>query len=153
MSTLIVLVRADAVLDAPVIPGSWERQVESNRWSTCYPLGKDHADVFFHARLMLRQAGNPQRAVFVCTGPAAVLQRLADAIASDGLAWTRTWASAAALRADGGAIAQAVKAAWVDDRQRPNTGTLEAPVLVAPIGQLVALRARMAGYDGEDGES
>lgn len=153
MSTLIALVRADAVLDAPIVPAQWEAQVESNGWTTCYPLGKGRADVFFHARLILRQAGNPQRALFVCTGPAAVLQRLADAIASDALPWTRTWASAAALRADGGAIAQAAKAAWPDDRQRPNTGTLEAPVLGAPIGPIVALRARMAGYDAEDAES
>lgn len=100
MSSLIALIRADAVLDAPAVPQSWQRQVESNGWTSVYPLGKADGR-FFSARLILRQAANPTRALFVCTGPAAMLDRLATAIAADALPWTKTWATLAALRTDG----------------------------------------------------
>lgn len=149
MSTLIALIRAEAGRDVPVVPGSWELLAESNRWASIYPLGRDQGAVMFCARLMFRQAAQPTRALFVCTGPAAVLSRLADAIAADGLPWTQTWASLAALRADAGVIATAVKAAWPDERPRTNAGTLAAPVM----GSVVTLPARMAGALSEDAES
>lgn len=152
MSTLIALIRAELGRDVPVVPGSWELVPEDNRWSSIYPLGKDQPAVVLHARLMLRQAGQPQRALFVCTGPAQVLSRLSTAIAADGLPWTQTWASLAALRADAGLVASAVKSAWPDDRPRANTGTLASPVLV-PVGNVLALPARMAGALDEDGET
>ena len=138
MSALIAYVRADAVLDVPVVPVSWELVQADNRWCAVYPLGRP--GVFFHARLIARASGQPTRAVFVCTGASAVLSRLATQITADGLPWTQTWASLPALRADAGATATAIKAAWPDERPG-GTGTL------------VALWARMAGALSEDAET
>ena len=99
MSTLIAFIRADLTLDdTPVLPASWQRTIESDRWTSIYPLGKADGR-YFHARLIARAAGNPGRALFVCTGPAPMLTRLAAAIANDALPWTRTWATLAELRA------------------------------------------------------
>lgn len=141
MSALLAFIRADAVLDVPVTPGSWDVVPADNRWCAAYPLGRvARPDVFFHARLIARASGNPGRALFVCTGPAAVLSRLATQIAADGLPWTQTWASLPALRADAGTTATAIKAAWPDERPG-GTGTL------------VALWARMAGFNAKDAET
>lgn len=156
MSTLVALIRAEPSRPAPVVPQSWAVQVEDNGWTTLYP--RSRGGVFVHARLIFRQQAQPTRAVFVVTGAAAVLQRLADAIAADGLAWTQTWSTLGALRVDAGAVATAVRAAWPDDRPRPIvSGTpgdpLNPPVFGAPVGARVALRARMAGYGSEDAET
>jgi|SRR6478609_5882287 len=155
MSALLCYVRAQpAPTDAPLVPLAWDVVPESNRWATLYPLGRDaRPDVFFHARLIARASGNPQRAAFVCTGPAGVLARLATQIAADSLPWTQTWATLAALRADGGATATAIKAQWPDERPHVWSGPPAAPVDGGPIGTLVALYARMAGFDSEDAES
>lgn len=140
MATLIALIRAEAApLDAPVVPGSWDRIVEAHRWCSLYPLGREDSR-HIHMRLVLRDSGTPTRALFVCTGPSAMLARLADRIAADGLPWTRTWSTLAALRADASAAAVAIRAAWPDERPQ-GTGTL------------VAHWARMAGALAEDGES
>lgn len=139
MATLIAFVRADAVIDVPVVPGAWEITQHDNRWSTVYPLGREDGRSF-NVRLIARDGSQPQRACFVCTGPAGVLQRLADRIAADGLAWTRTWPTLAVLRADGTAAAIAVRGKWPDER--PDAGST-----------LVALWARMAGALGEDAET
>jgi hypothetical protein len=151
MSALIALIRADDVLDMPVVPGSWDAEVESNRWATVWPLGR--GGVFFHARLILRQSGNPTRAVFVCTGAAATLSRLATQIAADALPWTQTWASLSALRADAGAVATSIKTAWPDERPHAYTGGPGAYVDGGSVGTLVALYGRMAGFGGEDAET
>jgi len=81
-----------------------------------------------------------------------MLTRLANQIAADGLSFTQTWATLGALRADNGTLATQVKAAWPDERPRTNSGTLESPVLT-PVGTLVALYARVAGANAEDGET
>lgn len=151
MSALVAFIRADAVLDVPVVPGSWDVSPESNRWASIYPGGR--GGVFFHARLIARASGNPGRAVFVCTGSPGVLAVLAARIAADGLPWTQTWATLAALRADAGATASAIKAAWPDERPHTWSGPPGAPVDGGPIGTLVALWARMAGFDTEDAET
>lgn len=143
MSAILAYIRADAVQDAPLVPASWDRQPCSNRWCVIYPNGR--GGVFFHARLIARASGNPGRALFVCTGAAGVLTALANQIAADGLPWTQAWASLAALRADGGALATAIKAAWPDERPRDGSGN--------PVGTLVALWARMAGALAEDAET
>jgi len=147
VSTLLAFVRANTavdpigglVADVPIVPGTWDVVVESNRWSSIYPLGRVGGPCFF-ARLIARQSGQPGRAMFVCIGPAVMLTRLANQIASDGLGFTQTWANLAALRADGGAVALGIKAAWPDERP-------------GGAGTLVALWARMAGLDSEDGET
>lgn len=139
MSSLIAFVRADAVLDVPVVPGTWDLVQESNRWSSIYPLGRADGRCFY-ARLIARQSGQPTHALFACVGPAAMLTRLANQIAADGLGFTQTWPTLAALRADGGAVALGIKAAWPDERP-------------GGVGTLVALWARMEGFDAEDGES
>lgn len=139
MSTLIAFIRADPALDVPVVPGTWDLVPESNRWATVYPLGRSDGR-FFCARLIARASGNPQRAVFVCVGSAGMLAALAARIAADGLPWTQTWATLGALRADGGATATAIKAQWIDERP-------------SGAGTLVALWARMAGDDADDGET
>lgn len=139
MATLVAFVRADAVIDVPLIPGAWELTRHDNRWCTVYPLGREDGRRF-HARLIARAAGNPQRALFVCTGAQAMLDALAARIAADALPWTQTWPTLAALRADAGATATAIRAAWPDER--PNAGST-----------LVALWARMAGALGEDAET
>jgi hypothetical protein len=72
-------------------------------------------------------------------------------IAADGIAFTMTWANLGALRADGGATATAIKAAWPDERPTTNTGTVGSPVWT-PSGTLVAHYARMAGATAEDAE-
>lgn len=151
MSTLLAFIRADAALDVPLVPGTWDVAAESNRWASVYPLGRIASPgVCFYARLIARASGNPTRALFVCTGAPGVLSRLATMIAADGLPWTQTWATLAALRADGGATATAVKAAWPDERRHAfdAQGTD-----LGPVGTLVALYGRMAGFDGEDAET
>lgn len=142
MAALIALIRAEpAPIDAPLIPTAWDHVEESDRWSTVYPLGRlARPGVFFHARLVLRDGTTPTRALFVCTGARVVLDHLAARIASDALAWTRTWLTLADLRADGGAVAVAIRNAWPDERPEG-------------AGALVAHWRRMAGFGGEDAET
>lgn len=138
MATLIALIRAEAApLDAPVVPGSWDRIIEASRWCSLYPLGREDGR-HLHARLVLRDSDTPTRGLFVCTGPRAMLDALADRIAADSLPWTRTWATLAALRADPSAAAVAIRAAWPDERPRG-------------VGTLVAHWTRMAGALEENG--
>jgi hypothetical protein len=151
MSALLAFIRADPTLDMPLVPGSWDVIVESNRWATIWPQGR--GGIFFHARLIARQSGTPTHALFVCTGAANVLTALANQIAADGLGFTQTWANLPALRADAGATATAAKAAWPDERPHTFSGTNTAPVDGGPIGVLVALYGRMAGFNAEDAET
>jgi hypothetical protein len=150
MPALIALIRAEPTpLDAPLIPGSWERSIAAdhlfpNRWSIIYPFGRADGR-FFHARLILRDSGNPQRAVFVCTGTRAILDRLAERIAADGLSWTRTWLTLQQLRDDAAPAAAAIRAAWPDERLRDSLGNT--------VGMLVAHWKRIAGAQGEDAET
>jgi hypothetical protein len=150
MSTLIVYTAADATLNIPVVPGGWDLTVEGNRWCTIYPLGI--GGVSFFARLIAR--GTPTtRAVFVCTGSSAVLNRLATYIAGAGLPWAGSWSTLTALRNDSGATAVAIRAAWVDERPHLFSGPIGATVDGGPVGTLVALYARMAGFGTDDGEA
>ena len=142
-SSLVALIRAEAApSSAPVVPGSWDVTHEDAGWSSVYPLGRADGRCF-HARLLGRTAA--LRGVFVVLGSPALLQALSDRIAADALPWTATWPGIAALRADSGASAVAVKAAWQDDRPRDEGDQ--------PIGTLVAMRAAMAGFTDDDGEA
>jgi hypothetical protein len=142
MAALIAYIRAETDIASPLIPASWDRTIEDARWVTLYPL----PEVMFHARLVMRHPSFPGRALFVCTSPSAViLQHLADRIAADGLSWTRTWATLAALRADASTLAMQIKDAWPDERPLDAEGQ--------PIGTLVAHLRRMAGLDGESAEA
>jgi hypothetical protein len=141
MATLLAYIRAHATDNAPLVPVQWDRLIEDDGWATIYPLGSEaRPDVFFHARLVLRHPSDPNRALFVCTSDrAAMLQHLADRIAEDDLAWTRTWARLPLLRADATALAVALRAAWPDERPRDEGGN--------PVGARVAHYARMTGFD------
>lgn len=146
MSALLAYIRAYDTEDRPLVPAEWGYTIETDRWTTIYPLGREaRPDIWLHARLMLRHPSFPARAVFVCTGPRVVLDRLAARIASDALVWTRTWLTLAALRADGTTIATQIKSAWPDERPRDASDQ--------PIGTLVAHVRRMAGFDAESGEA
>jgi hypothetical protein len=142
MAALIALIRAEvAPTDAPLIPAGWDRIIESDRWCTIYPLGRvARPDIFFHARLVLRDVTTPTRALFVCTGPRVVLDALAARIAADALPWTRTWLTLSALRADNTAAAIAIRNAWPDERP-------------GGVGTLVAHWRRMAGFYDEDADA
>lgn len=148
--TLLAYIRAHATLDQPLVPGSWAITQEASRWASVYPLGRPGP--VCHAKLIARTSGNPTRAMFVVTGAPAVLQYVADLIAADALPWTRTWASLAALRADVGAVAVGIRAAWPDERRRAWSGPPGALIDGGPLGTLVALHFRMAGFDDDDGE-
>jgi len=143
--TLIAYVRRTG--NTMLTPASWEAIAEDAGWSTVYPLGRDgaseiggqsraHRDVYFHARLMVAHPSLP-RGLYVCVGHPWVLSRLADAIAADGLAWTRTWSSLAALRSDVSALAAELRASWPAEHIE---------------GGGVRLRARMAGHLDDDAE-
>lgn len=149
--SLLAYIRAHATLDQPLVPASWDVTQEASRWSSVYPLGRTSTDVSFHARLMIRRTGfTPHRGLFACVGTPAVLQALADRIAADALAWTRTWATLAAFRADTVPAIVALRGEYPDERPRLWSG--DPPVDGGPIGTLVALHARMAGFDDDDGE-
>lgn len=145
MAALLAYIRAEPDLDLPLIPLSWSYTLEPDRWATIYPLGRDQPNVFFHARLVMRHPSFPQRAIFICTGPRVVLDRLAERIASDGLAFTRTWLTLQALRDDVTTIAQQIRAAWPDEREHDTSGI--------PIGPLVAHHRRMASFLSESAET
>lgn len=148
MSTLIAYIRAEPEpLDVPRVPALWSVIVEGGRWATVFPLGRpEQPDIWFHARLVFRKAAAPQRALFVCTGRAAVLNRLAARIAADGLAWTRTWSGLVAFRADAEASVVALRAEWPDERLLDEDGDL----IGLPLS--IVHRHRMAGFDAEDAE-
>jgi hypothetical protein len=141
MATLLAFIRAHATDSAPLIPAQWDRTIEDDRWATVYPLGRvARPDVFFHARLVLRDPNDATRALFICTSDRpAMLVHLADRIASDNLPWTRTWSSLAALRADATALAVRLRGAWPDERPRDENNN--------PVGALVRHLRRMAGFD------
>jgi hypothetical protein len=148
--TLIAYVRRDdtvADFHTLLVPGSWELLRESDKWATVWPLTRtgssviggqlrQHRDVFFHVCLMVAHDTLP-RALFVCVGHPFILQQLADMIAADGLAWTRTWSTLAAFRADNTALAVQVRAAWPADHLD---------------GGVHRIMARMAGFEDDDGE-
>lgn len=121
-----LVVRAVVVIDGykvPSVPGSWDVTPEADGWSTLYPLGRaTNPDVYVHAFL---GAETTSGAWFI-TGPRAVVDQIV-ALA------TRSWATLGELRADNGAVATAVKTAWI-----------------ARWGGAV-IPYRMAGYDEDDG--
>ena len=122
-----IVVRAIA-LDAegrkvPAVPASWSAQYEDNGWVT---LRRDaQPGAFMHAWLACEASGS---GAWVIVGPRAWVDAVA-ALAS------RAWATLADLRADGGAVAVAVKTAWL---ARHGAGT------VVPV--------RMAGFGDDDAE-
>lgn len=133
--TLIVYIRKQVNSDAPVVPASWTIIPESDNWFSIFPRGREEfPNVYFHMKHMVSHDTLP-RAAYVCVGTPVILQRLADMISSDGLAWTRTWNNLVELRADGTALALALKAAWRDQPE----GT---PILAS----------RMLGYVDDDAE-
>lgn len=144
--TLLAYVRRDDTIPADptvLVPASWALVRESSGWATVYPLGRtgssvvggqmrEHRDVFLHAWLGFAHA-SLARACFVVVGHPYALGYLADRVAADALAWTRTWASLAELRADVGTTATLIKSAW-------RAGAIELP-------------SRIAGFDDDDAEA
>jgi hypothetical protein len=100
-----------------------------------YPLGRENKDAFIHFRHMMSHDSLPL-AVYLCFAPQNVINVLAQKISEDGLSWTRTWNNLAELRADGTAVAIAIKQAWRDKSE-------DASLMCS---------GRMAGYDEDDGE-
>lgn len=149
MPALLAYIRAESTtIDAPFVPATWDKVYEDNRWSTLYPLGREsRPDVCFHARLMLRNPSLPQRAFFICIGTRSILDLLAARITVElaTFPWFRTWLTLPLFRADAATIASELRAAWPDERPRDASGT--------PIGVLVALHRRMAGFASEDAET
>ena len=140
--TLIVLVRRESTDSiAPLVPAAWDIIHEADGWFSVYPLGRQERDVFFHMRHMMSHP-TFARAVYVCVGHPHILSRLADRIAEDGLNWTRAWANLPELRADGTAVAVAVKQAW-RDRDLDRDGAGDNNVIIA---------GRMAGFEDDDAE-
>lgn len=120
-----VVVRPVVVVDGqktPAVPPTWRVVPECDGWTTLYP-NPERVDLFVHAWLACETTAG----AFVIFGPRA----LVDAIVA---AASRSWTSLAALRADNGAVATAVKTAWL-----------------ARWGGAV-LPFRVAGYDEDDGE-
>jgi hypothetical protein len=114
--------------------------VETNRWTTIWPLGRvANPGVFLHARLLFSHPSLP-RGLFVCCAAPAVLQRLTDRIAADALPWTLTWASLGALRTDVTPAVVSMRDQIIDERPAGDTGSR------------ARLFARVAGYEDDDGE-
>lgn len=122
----------------PKVPAGWDVLTESNGWCTIWPGGRTAQGQVIHARMMVQQGAN---GAFILFGPRTWLDQIQALV-------TNSWASIAALRADSGATATTIKAAWLDDRARDSQG-----VLLAPSDPIVALRARMAGFESDDGET
>ena len=123
-----IVVRA-LVVDAesrpsPAVPVGWDVIVEAGGWCTLYPLGREaRPDAWIHALLVARDGSN---GAWVILGPRAIVDRIVAVAA-------RSWTDLAALRADGGAVATRLKAAW-----EGGVGT--------------TVRARMASFLDDDGE-
>jgi len=73
----------------------------------------------------------------VLFGPRVALDKIAALV-------TNSWPSVAALRADTGAVAQQVKAVWIDERNEAQ---------ISNGNPVVAIRSRMAGFLDDDGEA
>lgn len=111
----------------PTVPAQWTAVYEDNGWCTVR-----HADGrWFHAWLACENGAN---AAFVVEGPRAIVDFIVGSS-------SRAWATLNDLRADGGAVALAVKAAWLarwEDLGEPG---------------VIRVRARIAGYLDDDGET
>lgn len=123
-----IVVRAIALDEVgqkiPALPAAYSASYEDNGWVT---LRRDDAPgLFAHAWLACEAGGN---GAWVIVGPRAWVDAIV-ALAS------RAWATLADLRADGGAVAVAVKNAWL---ARHGAGT------VVPV--------RMAGFGDDDAEA
>lgn len=118
----------------PVVPSSWDLGIEASGWISVYPLGREaRPDIWFFARLMASDAGE---GAFIAVGPAAVIRELTTRVSQS---WT-----IADLRADNGAVATAIKAAWKDERPRDELGNVVAG------SELVTLYGSPAGYGAHD---
>ena len=139
---MVAFVRRDDSGARPslLVPASWDKVLEADRWDTIYPLGRiAQPGVFFHARLIFAHATLP-RGLFVVCGTPAVLQYLADRIAEDALSWTRTWANLGALRDDPTPAVQTMITEIIDERP------------AGDIGSRARLFSRIAGFEDDDGE-
>lgn len=117
----------------PSVPAGWDCIVENGaKWVTIYPRGRvAYPGVFMHAYLAVRISSNGCWALF---GPKAWLDAIRAQV-------TNSWDNLPALRADNGAVATAIKNAWVDDRPPGDSSSI------------VGVRRRMAGFLSDDGET
>ena len=120
----------------PKVPATWTVIPESSGWCTVYPNWPDSR--FIHCRCCAVSGAN---AFFALFGPRAWLDQIAALV-------TYSWPSIAALRADNGTVATQIKAAWLDDRQKDQNGTI-----VNGLEPIQKLRQRMAGFADDDGEA
>ncbi len=163
MPSLIAYLRVEPAPSwSPILPPSWEVTIEVPGRITAYPQGRSTPNVRISFALVARDPSFPPRGLFVATGPQGALDALAASVASDALAWTRTWPTLAIFRAEASALVTRLKGAWVDDRRRLQGGTPEAPIDLGPdpAQERYALRTLMAPRNGadaseqrEDGES
>ena len=115
----------------PRVPAGWDVVPECFGFASLYPNGR--GGIVVHS---LCAAVSGANGLFVLFGPRAALDKIAAIVAN-------SWPSVANLRADTGAVAQQVKAAWPDDRSEAQISNGD-PV--------VAIRSRMAGFLDDDGE-
>lgn len=119
----------------PVVPAGWTVQYEHYGWVTLWRDRLGQPGDFAHAWLAVRDAApNQARGCWVVIGPSALIDALKPRV-------TRWWETAAALRADGGAIATSIKAAWRDERRSGDSG------------ERVRLLVRIAGFDDDNAET
>lgn len=116
----------------PRVPAGWTVIPECSGFASLYPNGRPGAVI--HSVCAAVSGAN---GLFVLFGPRVALDKIAALV-------TNSWPSVAALRADTGAVAQQVKAVWIDERNEAQ---------VAANAPLVALRSRMAGFLVDDGEA
>lgn len=143
MAYLIAYIRAHATEHRPLLPASFDYQLDDNRWAVIWPEGRvADPDNELRSRLVMRDPSNPARGLFVISGGARAVNAVAAQIARDGLAFTRTWDGLASFRAD--PITATLRASWPDERPRD--------AAQQPVGELVAHYARVAGSLDEDAE-
>lgn len=119
----------------PQLPAGWDCLVESNGWVSIWPLGRvNRPDVFLSAWLAVRISN---QGCWVLLGNSTYLTQIQALVAN-------SWASVAALRADNGATATAIKNAWVDERQKDANGNV-----IDTSAPIVYLRRNICGFYGE----
>ena len=116
----------------PRVPAGWTVIPECSGFSSLYPNGRPGAVI--HSVCAAVSGAN---GLFVLFGPRVALDKIAALV-------TNSWPSVAALRADTGAVAQQVKAVWIDERNEAQ---------ISNGNPVVAIRSRMAGFADDDGEA
>lgn len=138
----IVLCRARAVTAEPILPAGWFiQQTAELQWKISPAPDTIGFDVNVQA-MMLQLGATPPRAVYVCTGWAAPLIMVREALtASRGApGWVSVWTSFAHLREDPSVAAVNVRSAWPDRRHPAAPGSTE----------IITLHQLLAGIEVSD---